>query len=255
MSDKKGCIVISIDDGSIDHYRLYQLLKSYQTPATFNIITSRIDKTGYLTREQLTEIYSDPLMEIACHSNTHKNDDEDILLANECFDEWLDAMKNGIGFASPGSAMKKDFVIENAAHLHELGLVYIRSADNPTPCERHKAIYERLANEGAPETVLHNVSRLIFEFTDAYLPSAVVYQTTEVEHLKMLVDLAIEESACLILMLHRVEKEGEPHWDNTWCYDYDKTEELLRHIQKRRGEGVLDLMTTREAFEGFTPKE
>ena len=255
MQQQKGCIVISIDDGSVDHYRLYRLLKSYEVPATFNIITSRMEREGYLTKEQLREIYQDPLMEIACHGHTHKNTDEDILEANACLGEWLGATGNGIGFASPGSQMKLDFVMENEAHLSSLGLVYVRSADNPSPCARHRELAIQLPAKGAPETVLTNISRLIYSIDGMYLPSAVVYQHTPVEDLKALADLAIQEGACLIVMLHRVEKPGEPHWENTWCYDFDKTEQFLRHIKKREQEGAVELLTTREMFEKRYPEK
>ena len=105
---EKGIVVISIDDGRYDSYRLYRLLSQYKISATFNIVTSRIGTEGYLSLDELRQIYEDPLMEIACHGHTHKNEDEDIMLGNQHLFGWLGEGDGRIGFASPGSGMNKE---------------------------------------------------------------------------------------------------------------------------------------------------
>lgn len=255
MSDfEKGIAVLSIDDGSADNYRLFQLLARYGIPATFNIVTSRIDTDGYLTLEQLREIHDHPLMEIACHGHTHKNTDEDILEGNRQLFSWFGKGDGRIGFASPGSNMKQDFVAENEEHLREMGLLYVRSATNFAPNERHGELIRSLGEKGAADKVLRNVSQLIYGFSGMFIPSAVVHHYTRVEDLKALADLAAAERACLVFMFHRVKKQGEDNWDDTWCYDFDMTEEFLRYLKQKQAVGELDLLTTREAYERGTER-
>lgn len=249
---EKGIAVISVDDGSADNYRLYRLLKEYGIPATFNIVTARIGEEGYLTLEQLREIHNDPLMEIACHGHTHKNSDEDILLGNKHLFEWLGEGDGKIGFASPGSDMKQDFVAQNEAHLREMGLLYVRSATNFKPSPRHLELMEALKAQNAAEKVLRNVSQLIYRFDGMFIPSAVVHNYTLPEDLMSLADLAATERACLVFMLHRVKKQGEPAWDNTWSYDLDKTEAFLKYLKQMQDRGELTLLTTRAAYEKYS---
>ena len=246
---EKGTAVISVDDGSEDNYRLYRLLSRYGIPATFNIVTSWIGTKGYLSLDQLMEIHRDPLMEIACHGHTHQNDDGDIMLGNRHLFAWLGEGDGRIGFASPGSGMHQDYIAANAEKLRRMGLLYVRSSTNYEPNERHRELSASLTEKGVAEEILRNVPRLIYGFSDLFIPSAVVYHHTPVENLKALADLAVEERACLVFMFHRVKKQGEDNWDNTWSYDLDMAEEFLRYLKEKQATGELALMTTREAYE------
>ena len=251
MNKRTGAIVLSIDDGTIDNYRLYKLLAELSIPATFNIITERINRENYLSLDELREIFSHPLMEIASHSHSHKNEYENITLGNENLFQWLGITERKIGFASPGSQMKRDFVVENEDSLHSLGLLYVRSSENPVPSEHQLALAKRLEEEGASPWVVRNVERLIYRLDSMYLPSAVVYQHTTLDELKALADLAEREGACIVVMFHRVEKPGEPHWENLWCFDYDITESFLRYIKEKEERGTISLLTTRDAVSLF----
>ena len=250
--ERKGTVVFSIDDGSIDNYRLFQMFADYGVPATFNIVTERIGWGKYLSQEQLTEIYRHPLMEIASHSHSHKNDFDNVALGNETLFSSLGMEERSIGFASPGSKMHLDFVRENEQSLRELGIFYVRSAINPEPLESQITLAKRLEEEGHSPWVVKNVSRLVYRFTNMYVPSAVVYQHTTLEELKELADLAETEGACIVYMLHRVEKPGEEHWEDLWCFDYDTTEQFVRYLKQKQEKGTLDLLNTREAFLHFS---
>lgn len=253
MNEKrKGAVVLTIDDGSEDNYRLFQMLARYGVPATFNIITERIEREKYLSMRELVEIYHHPLMEIAAHSHSHKNDFENVKEGNEHLFAWLGIEERKIGFASPGSKMTRDFVLENADALREMGLVYVRSSANPDPSEHQIALVRELTERGASEWVAKNACQLIYAFTDMYIPSAVVYQHTTLDELKALADLAEREGACILMMLHRVEKPDEEHWENLWCFDYDTTEAFVRYLKEKEQNGSLDLLTTRDAFQKFS---
>ena len=252
MTQQKGAIVLSIDDGTIDHYRLFHLLDEVGVPATFNIITERIGRENYLTKEQIVEIHRHPLMEIASHSHSHKNEYDNITLANETLFSWLGIEERQIGFASPGSDMKRGFIIENEKSLRELGLIYARSSQNPAPSEHQVALAERLEKEGASPWLVRNVAQLVYRYDSMFVPSAVVLQHTTLDELKALADLAEREHACIVIMLHRVEKVGEPHWENLWCFDYDITEAFLRYIKEKEEQGTISLLTTRESITVFS---
>lgn len=246
---EKGTVVISIDDGNADDFRLYEnILSKYGLPATFNIISGKIGKEGSLTVEQLRTIYNDPAMEIAAHGYAHQNDDEDVRRGIAELYGWLGISEPRIGFASPGSQMKNAYIKQNRDHLQELGLLYVRTAGNPEASPKHEALQRKLKSAGASDYVVRNVPQLTYSFEDMCVNSVVVYHRTELADLKALIDLAAEERACIVLMFHRTKKKGEWNYDEEWCYDYDCFEELAAYLDQRRGEGRIDVLTTRQAF-------
>jgi hypothetical protein len=248
---KKGTIVISIDDGNADDFRLYEnILLKYHLPATFNIVSGTIDGEGTLTREQLREIYRDPLMEIAAHGYSHQNDDEDVVKGITELYEWLGVTDERIGFASPGSQMKNTFIEQNADHLRSLGLLYVRTAGNPNANDRHLELQDKWKEAGASEYVIKNIPQLIYAFHSMCVNSVVVYHHTELEDLKQLVDIAAEESACVVFMFHRTKKKDELQYEELWNYDYDKMEGFAAYLAEKRDDGVIDVLTNRQAFLG-----
>ena len=205
-----------------------------------------------MTVDQLAEIYSDPMMEIACHGYSHKNDDEDILRGNAQLEEWFGRARNGsIGFASPGSAMKKPFVLENERHLREdLGLLYVRSCYDTDIDDRRRELIEMYRAKGASEDITKRmIPQLIYRFSGIFVPSMALYLHTELDDMKTAVDLAAQEKACAIFMLHRVKKQGEDNYDDKYNFDYDKLEAFLQYIKRGMDRGELETFTTRGAFE------
>ncbi|MBW4553495.1 MAG: polysaccharide deacetylase family protein [Aphanocapsa sp. GSE-SYN-MK-11-07L] len=71
-------ILLTFDDGYLGHYLyVYPLLKKYDFPAVFSIYTDKIDtKLGRpgVNWQQLRQMASDPLIEIAAHSVSHPQD-------------------------------------------------------------------------------------------------------------------------------------------------------------------------------------
>ena len=246
---EKGIVVISIDDGNSDDFRLYEnILLKYNLPATFNVVTSRIGEEYCLTKDQLRILYGNSLMEIAAHGHTHKNDDEDIIMGVDVLRDWLGITENTIGFASPGSRMNNDFIEENAEHLRDLGLLYVRTSGNPKPNKRHLEIQEKLADKEASGYIIKNIPQLIYSFDSLCVNSAVVFNATDPNDLKKLVDISAEEKACIVFMFHRTKKKDEPNYENQWSYDYDKFEEFAEYLAKKRNEGDIDILTNRQAF-------
>lgn len=246
---EKGTVVLSIDDGNFEDFRVYQnILSKFALSATLNIITSVIGDATKLTTDQLCALYRDPLIEIAAHGHTHKNDEEDVLTGVEKLCRWLGRTEKDIGFASPGSQMKNAWIEENAAHLKALGLLYVRTAGNPNPNERHAELQRELQKEGASDYVLKNIPQLTYSFKGLSVNSVVVYHHTSTDDLKKLVDLAAQEKACIVLMFHRIKKHGETNWDGKWCYDYEQFGQFAEFLAEKRRAGVVDILTNRQAY-------
>ena len=246
---EKGTVVISIDDGNTDDFRLYEkILLKYDLPATFNIVSGTVGREGCLTVDQLRTIYNNPAMEIAAHGYNHQNDDEDILKGIAELYEWLDITEGPIGFASPGSQMKNAFIEINQDHLKSLGLLYVRTAKNPNASKWHLEIQSKLKKADASDYVVGNIPQLTDSFRSMCVNSVVVYHDTKLDDLKQLVDIAAEERACIVFMFHRTKKKGELNDDEIWSYDYDKFEAFAEYLDQRREEGVIDILTNRQAF-------
>jgi len=244
MEFNRPIAVISIDDGNFEDFRVYEeVLKEYNVPATFNIVSGRLDNEGSLTTENLKTMFKDPLIEIAAHGYSHKNDDNDITKDIDTLSEILEADLRPIGFASPGSGMKKDFISENVSHLKSLGLCYVRTDVNLSPSPKHLEIVERLRKEGASEFVINHVPQLTFS-PDFCVNSVVVLHDTDAGDLKALVDLAIREKACIVFMFHHTKKSDEKDYDSLWNYDYYKFKEFAEYLSKSE----IKVLTTKEAF-------
>lgn len=246
---KKGIISISIDDGNTEDFRLYEgVLLKYNLSATFNIISNSIDGETNLSKEQLKTIYNNPSMEIAAHGFSHKNDDEDILKGVSELRCKVGITEKLIGFASPESRMKNHFIEENQEHLKSLGLLYIRTAGNSGANNRHLEIQDRLKLAGESDYIIRNIPQLIYSFNSLCVNSVVVYNHTSLLDLKKLVDIAEDERACIVFMFHKTKKKDEFGHDDLWSYDLDKFEEFAQYLDKKRNEGTIDVLTTRQAF-------
>lgn len=246
---KKGIISISIDDGNAEDFRLYEsVLLKYNLSATFNIISNVIDGKTTMTKEQLKTIYNNPSMEIAAHGFSHKNDDEDILTGVSELRLKVGITEKLIGFASPESRMKNDFIEENYSHLRDLGLLYVRTAGNPVANNRHLEIQDKLQLAGESDYVIRNIPQLIYSFNSLCVNSVVVYNHTSLDDLKKLVDIAEVERACIVFMFHKTNKKGEFGYDDLWSYDLDEFEVFAEYLNQKRSEGVIDVLTTKQAF-------
>ena len=246
---KKGAVVLSFDDGNAVDFRLYtHILSPRSMGATFNIESGAIGQPDRLTREQLSILHDDPLIEIAAHGYSHKNDDEDIRKDVETLSAWLNIPEKKIGFASPNSGMKNQFIEENQEHLRSLGLIYVRTSENPYPSQRHLEIQNVLTHQNAREYVIRNAPQLIFSFDSLCVNSAVVLHDTQVADLTGLVDLAAAEKACVVFLFHRVKKPGEYKYHDTWSYDYDRFAKFAEYLDSLRQTGAIDILTTKQAF-------
>lgn len=243
---QKGVITLSIDDGRKDAFSiLEEVLKKYNIPATFNIISGYVnlsDKPSWtIDFRELREMYKNPLVEIAAHGYQHKNDDEDITKGRDLLYEWLEIKEPTIGFASPGSGMVKEYIIENQQKLEDLGFLYIRTGfanefRNPEAHERHS------------DKEVGGIDELYYSFDNMCINSVPILTGRTVESMKKMVELAADEKACLTLMFHSVRKAGEYDPEDLWTYDYDKFVEFMEYLAQKRDAGEIEILTTKDAF-------
>lgn len=246
---ERGTVVISIDDGDADGFRVYEnVLKKYQLSATYNIVTSLIGDVDRLTREQLEILYNDPLIEIAAHGHTHENDDEDVSKSVECLYEWLDIKKDAIGFASPGSKMRNDYIEANAERLRSMKLLYVRTGRNSNPNPEQLAFRDALIGQEASEFLYKNAPQLCYSFDGLCVNSVSIVHQRSVEDIKKLVEFAAEKSACVVLTFHRFKKPGEENYEGKWCYDYDSFAEFAEYLSQMREAGKIDVLTNEQAY-------
>ena len=183
-----------------------------------------------------------------CDITKFANDDEDILKGIDLLNEWLGISKKDIGFASPYSKMTNDSIRENKEHLKELGLLYARTDQNRYPNARHKELMAKYKSSGDTQYVIDNIPQITYTFDGMCVNSLVVLNTTSVDDLIRLTQIAEEEKACIVFMFHRISKKGEPKYESTWSYDYDSFLKLAEHIAKKRDEGKIDILTTKDAY-------
>ncbi len=251
---KKGTVVISVDDGRFDAYCLFkEILEPLALPATFNIVTGWVSDSDDLPRssvscKELAEMAASPLVEIAGHGHTHRNDDEDIIQGHDVLCEWLQT-DDALGFASPGSRMKADFVAENAAALAAMGYLYVRSVDvEAGNSARHTQAVARAKAAGCSDYVAEMLPRVSYGYEGMFVNSAVVFFSTAVEDVKQLTEFAMEEQACLVLMFYSVKKKGAVGYDDMYSYDYDQFKDLATYWSRLRAAGKLDVLTNKEAY-------
>lgn len=251
---QKGTVVFSFDDGRRDAFRLYdEVLKKYNLPATFNIVSGWVDhnNTGErsITINELKEMHQSPLIEIASHGFSHKNTDEDITKDKELLCAWLGIKDEKMGFASPGSALKNDYIIENEQHFKDLGFLYVRTGRTNLPLSQEQlTLQQELKSQGESDFLVEASAQLIKGFDNICVNSVPVLCHHTVEDLKKLISLAENQKACIVLMFHSVSKKGEYKPNDLWTYDFEKFLELAEYLAQKRENGEIEILTTREAF-------
>lgn len=127
-SPQKRQIAITFDDGLEDLYtHAYPLLKDKGIPFTVFIVPEFVDKEGYITKEQLQILASDPLVTIGSHGLTHKTftsmcEYEMKLEAekSKCILEKL--TENKISMIAYSHGLVNQNVIQTVANVYEYGL-------------------------------------------------------------------------------------------------------------------------------------
>ena len=251
-------ISLSVDDGSLDGFtNIFPLLKKYNLPATFNIVTKYLDeKTDdlekpfpSLTWQIVKEMYSSSLIEFANHTSDHTNSWDSIAAGRDILISRLDIPFNKkIGFASPESKISGTELLSNKPRFIRLGISYARTGIR---VRSHK-IYRILARKIGRVIHLGWIYKIAYHDTlmdknDNYvLYSVPIMRDTTTNQVIALIKHAEAEKKSLILMLHRVKKPEEPGYNNNWCWDYGKFEYLLKYLHNEQLKGHIEVLKTQD---------
>ena len=254
----KAIVSLSFDDGRIDTYTVAkEILEKKNIPATINIATGYIEKLtkagtniSPMTKENVVELDSSGIFEIAAHGDLHKNDFEDIAAGREKLLSWL-GRDGKIGFASPGSMMTVDFINENREALEKIGFSYARTSH--THQKKRFAKIKKLVRKAARvtgSTIFYRMAYSDLSIVDGFAVTSVpVFKFNKLKQLKSLVKLAVKRGAFLTLMFHSVCKPGEVDAENIYSYDWDEFVKLIEYLDEMRNLGKIQILTTQEALE------
>ena len=259
---KEAIITFSFDDGRIDNYKaVKEILLPNNIPATINIATGYIDGSlkmlggGYnpkpMTIEQIRELYSTGIIEIAGHGDLHKNEWDDIKLGREKLLAWLQVpFDSKIGFASPGSGMTPKFIRENQRILENLGFSYARTG--PEIRTKHMMrLYARKAARVLHWSKLYKVAykdSLQSRVTKEPVLSIPILKDTSLAEIKELIHFSEKRELLCTLMFHSIIDEQKNKNGDIWCYDYRKFEELVSWLKEEREKNKLEILTTADAL-------
>ena len=255
---KTAIITLSFDDGRIDTYTVAkEILEKRNIPATINIATGYIEgnvaigtNIPPMTKENVIELSSTELFEIAAHGDLHKNDFDDIASGREKLLSWLGKSGN-IGFASPGSMMSVDYIHENSDKLKEIGFSYARTSHTHQKKRFKKIkILFRKAARITGSKILYRIAYNDLPVVDGFAVTSIpIFSFTRFEQLKSIIRLTVRRGALLTLMFHSVCKPGENGYENIYSYDWDEFSRLVSYLAKMRDTGKLQIMTTEKALE------
>ena len=252
---QKAIISLSVDDGKENFLTLIQeKLLPLKIPATLYIITGLLDGSvenrgsKSLTIEQLQYLHKTGLFEIANHSNSHSNELEDIKLGHDKLCEWLGLDKSTpLGFASPGSGLKKQQISQMKTELEKIGVSYVRTEDSThlTDPKGLRALYE----QGDNSAYITLQDHAFKEKGDFGFSSLVLYKgVNDLKELKLLTDYAVEHGKNLTIMIHNLTRPDNPIYQNPWTFDIDVFEEYIDYIENLRAQNKLDILTVENSL-------
>lgn len=244
MVSKMIKVVLSFDDGRKDNYRIAkEVLEPLGIPATFNITTGYIkrniaeeDKPGPhepMSLEELKELSSSGLFEIAGHGVTHNNDIQNLLNSVLELREMCDPNSDICGIASPHSQFDlKQF--EEAKNLFiKNGIKYLRISNDYTKMNKVKVWLRRLnrvIHNGYlyywvnQDSIMKNVDFLLYS-----IPVIRDNRLREVISLIKKIGNSNEDCIC-ILMFHSILRKGEVYYDDLFSWDYEEFQKLCEYL-------------------------
>ena len=251
-------IALSFDDGALDGYtNIFPLLKKYNFPATFNIVTGYLEPNTCgvekpfptLTWKMVREMLSSSLIEIANHSSNHTNDWYAIAEGrNTIITKLKMPIGKMIGFASPESKLSGVRVLSNKEQFINLGISYVRTG-------------MRIRSHNLARIVARKVGRVmhlgwiykiaygdtLLDSEDNYfLYSVPIMKDTTINQLISLIEYAKSEDKNIILLLHRIKKSDEASYNDSWSWDYSKFECLLQYLHNEQLNGHVEMQKTQD---------
>lgn len=230
-------IVFSFDDGRVDSYDAYRLLKKYNLVASFHITTGFIDGTFKtdafgenrqpLSIEQIKEMISNG-MDVSSHGDKHIMNSEDFRASLIKLRSYgVSSLK--IGFSVPNSRFNpeelKNFVDDNNDNL-----LYVRVG-------RSKKCYSLFSKANYfLYHVFHwqvffnffNKNNLLFSVNKHEINSLVMLNDSNCKNLIKFIRKYQNTAATLVLMFHSIVDEPK----NKWEYSKKQFESICKFVSK-----------------------
>ena len=252
---KRAIISLSFDDGRVDTYTVAkEVLVKYNVPATINIATGYIEgETNVgtdivsMTKENVIELDSVGLFEIAAHGDMHKNDFDDIAKGREKLLSWL-GREGKIGFASPSSVMTVAYINENQEKLKKIGFSYARTSSTHQKKRfvKIKKILRKVARVTGSR-ILYRMAYSDLSTVDGFAVTSVpIFKFNTFGQIKSIIRLAIRRRAQLTLMFHSVCKTGDVGSENIYSYNWDEFVKLVKYISTLNNNGKIRILTTQQ---------
>lgn len=258
---RKATVCLSFDDGRGDNTWIFEeLLIPRRIPATLNVTTGYVDGTcptqckptqkQAMTVEDVVRLADEPLIELALHGDRHQNTPQDILEGRRKLIQWLGCEENaGFGFASPRSALgREQWESEEYAKVRAK-VLYMRASYRIESCKLLRDLC-RKAGRILPIPCLYRIayaeSKMAFRDRKMVYSACVLKETTFAQ-VKSLIDLCIQTNTSVTLMFHSILPDCGK--DDVWSWDEVKFVKLCDYLVQKRGEGLLDICTTKQMYE------
>lgn len=236
-------VVLSFDDGRGDNYQLFRdYLRPKEIPFTINIASAYVNgtisednlpcKNTAMSVEELKDMATSPIVEIAGHGFEHLNELKDYILGLEWLNECVGVKCKGV--ASPYSAIEVKEARDLLSQLSDKYLAY------PSYFRLGMRGKDTLITRIIRKIALFSGSKLLFrismrhgllsELDKDIFYSVPILRRASVKQILSLVSYAKKKNVDLILMFHSVLRDGEQYSNSTWSFSYRKFTMLCEYL-------------------------
>ena len=263
---KKGSasmVCLSFDDGRADNYTtVWPLLRQKGVAATFNICTGYVlgDKACEhftsvqpMTATMVREIFEDKTMEVAAHGYLHLSEAEDLQRGLCSLLDLLGTDRltpSGNGMAVPHNRLS---TAEHDALLPFMEERLVRYLRKSVRYGTHNHIgkwcrkMSRLISLNVLYRLGHADTLMDNALTKPIVYSVPILASTPPRCVESLTDMAISRGKHLVLQLHSIGGN-----DGALSYPTTAFNTLLEHLELRRQQGKIKIVTTMQMMEDLT---
>lgn len=255
----KAIVGLSFDDARLDNvYAFKRILFEADMPVTLNVTTGYVDRSApkekwpvdkpAMTIDDVKEIYSTGLSEIAIHGDLHENSAKDALACQDKLRKWLpktNSMEGQFGFASPHSLLPVFFENGGLDLLPELA--YVRNSLRIEKC-KYLRIFARKIGRVVHLPILFKIAysdTIMTECKDKVLYSVPVMKDTSVEQMTALVELTIKKKGAIIFMFHSISNQEDM---DPCSWTEDKFVSFVSFLREKRQNDQIAILTSKSIY-------
>lgn len=253
---KKALVSLSFDDGRTDNYDIIkEVTIPMNLPVTLNITTGYVDGSSSpenkpsdkpaMTKENVINLFHEPLVEIALHGDQHLNTEEDISAGRKKLIEWFDLpCEAKFGFASPGSNLAVHQFVNSRSNLFNNDVLYMRTSLRIVTKKRLRVLCRKISR------VIHIPFLYAIAYADTIMErsdnrviySVPILKDITAEQVKAIINLCIKRGGMLTLMFHSVVEDVMA--EDNWSWERKKFEAVCEYLVLKQNEGLLNVCTT-----------